>query len=126
MSQVTKVKNEISLLNWQRLIDDKNQSGLSVRKWCELHEVSTHAYYYWLRKIREKAIDQLPAEIRDSLKISGENERPPAFRRLEVESPAPGYQADVTVHLPNATLEVSNGAEQSTVEAVLLALRAVC
>lgn len=126
MSKVTKVKNELSLLNWQHMIEDKNQSGLSIRKWCELNNVSTHAYYYWLRKIREKAIDQLPAEVKNSISIPDKEDRPATFRKLEVSTPSPHYQAAVMIHLPNATLEVNNGADQSTVEAVLLALRTVC
>ena len=41
-------------------------------------------------------------------------------------SPLPDTKAAVIIHLPNATLEVNEGASQQTVQAVLLALQNVC
>ena len=37
-----------------------------------------------------------------------------------------GMQAAVVVHLPMATVEVAQGTDRQTVEAVLLALKSVC
>ncbi len=53
-------------------------------------------------------------------------EKTVAFKKLEVMSPLPDTKAAVIIHLPNATLEVNEGASQQTVQAVLLALQNVC
>ena len=51
---------------------------------------------------------------------------PVTFKKLEVQSLVPDTQAAVIIHLFDATLEIHNGANQQTVEAVLLALKSVC
>ncbi|MBQ1241560.1 MAG: IS66 family insertion sequence element accessory protein TnpB, partial [Lachnospiraceae bacterium] len=53
-------------------------------------------------------------------------EKPVTFKKLEVTSPLPNTQAAVIIRLPNATLEINEGASQQTVQAVLLALQSVC
>ena len=53
-------------------------------------------------------------------------EPPVVFKALEVTSSVNGMQAAVIVHLPQATVEIAQGTDQQTVEAVLLALKSVC
>ena len=48
--------NQIRLIEWTRIIKDRCQSGLKVDKYCEQLRLSRHAYYYWLRKVKEAAI----------------------------------------------------------------------
>ena len=51
------VTNQIRLSQWNQIVHDRNESGLSVADYCEQHELSINAYYYWLRKIRQAAIE---------------------------------------------------------------------
>ena len=44
------MKQEIISL-WQERIADKKASGLKLKEWCERNQLTTHAYYYWKRKI---------------------------------------------------------------------------
>ena len=53
-------------------------------------------------------------------------DKPAVFKKLEVVSPLPDTRAAVIIRLPNATLEINEGASQQTVQAVLLALQSVC
>ena len=48
------------------------------------------------------------------------------FKKLDIQTPIPHTKAAVLIHLPVATIEVQNGVDQQTVEAVLLALKTVC
>ena len=48
--------NQIRLSEWTRIIKDRCQSGLKVDEYCEQHQLSRHAYYYWLRKVKESAL----------------------------------------------------------------------
>ena len=61
-----------------------------------------------------------------TLPAKAETEKPITFKQLEVQSPVSGMQAAVIIRLPSATVEVAQGTDQQTVEAVLLALKAVC
>lgn len=91
---------------------------MKIDDWCDANGVTRHAYYYWLRKVRQSVCQDLLA-VNEPQKIT-------TFKRLEVQTPAAGAQAAVIIHLPAATLEVHNGASQQTVEAVLLALKSLC
>jgi len=86
-----------------------------VREWCEANGVTQDAYYYWLRKIRKIACQNLPAV-----------DSPTVFRKLDVNAPVSDPRGAVIIHLPTTTLEVQNGASKQTVEAVLLALKSIC
>ena len=118
MDQVTLVKNQYRLEQWTRLIQDCQSSGMRVDDWCEANGVTHHAYYYWLRKVRKAACQDLS--------VTSEMESSTHFKQLEVQLPAANTQAAVIIHLPSAALEIQNGAAQQTVEAVLLALKSIC
>lgn len=47
---------QIRMQQWSQVIHAKNESGLTVKEYCESHNISENAYYYWLRKIRTSAI----------------------------------------------------------------------
>lgn len=38
-------------------------SGLSARAWCNENDIGQDKFYYWLNKLRQAAIDQLPEEL---------------------------------------------------------------
>ena len=50
--------NQIRTQQWAQIIQDRNNSGLKVDEYCELHQLSRHAYYYWLRKVKEAALTE--------------------------------------------------------------------
>ena len=118
MDQVTLVKNQYRLEQWTRLIQDCQSSGMRVDDWCEANGVTHHAYYYWLRKVRKAACQDLS--------VTSKMESSAHFQQLEVQAPTANTQAAVIIHRPSATLEIQNGATQQTVEAVLLALKSIC
>lgn len=125
MAKLSKVKHELMLKQWSGLLDNFASSGLTVAQWCAYNNTTRHQFYYWQKRVREKALDQLPEDIKNEL-ISADESTPVAFKKLEVASPVPGYQPAVVIRLNNATLEIQDGASQSTVEAVLLALKNIC
>ena len=112
MEQVTKVRKYLKREQWKSLIKECQSSGMTVTAWCGLNGICEQTYYRNLKKLRE-----VPATA---------PEKTVAFKKLEVMSPLPDTKAAVIIHLPNATLEVNEGASQQTVQAVLLALQNVC
>lgn len=47
------VRTQVRMAQWQNIIQECKNSGMTVSDFCEKRNLSWHAYYYWLRKIRE-------------------------------------------------------------------------
>ncbi len=119
MDQVTKVRKYIKREQWKTLIKECQSSGMTVTAWCSLNGICEQTYYRNLKKLREELCENLPTPVDVS-------EMPVAFKKLEVMSPLSDTKAAVIIRLPNATLEINEGASQQTVQAVLPALQSIC
>lgn len=47
------IRTRVRMAQWQSIIKECKESGMTVAEFCEDRNISWHAYYYWLRKIRE-------------------------------------------------------------------------
>lgn len=119
MDQVSQVKRQFRMEQWRKYITECQASGMSVRSWCKQNNLSEQTYYKYLRRFRQELCDSLPVPAEPP-------EQPVQFSRLTVQTSVPHTQAAIVIHFSNATIEVQNGVDQQTVEAVLLALKTVC
>ena len=119
MDQVTKVRKYLKREQWKTLIKECQSSGMTVTAWCKVNGICEQTYYRNLKCLREELCENLPVPL-------DVPEKTVSFKKLEVMTPLPNTQAAVIIRLPQATLEVSEGASQQTVQAVLLALQSVC
>ena len=63
MDKIAMVKKEIQLQNWSDKEIARQESGLTVTEWCRQEKISTSAYYYRLRRIRENRCEQIPVPV---------------------------------------------------------------
>lgn len=49
---------EIRIQQWAGIIRSRNDSGMTVDEFCELNNISRNQYYYWLRKLKEHALER--------------------------------------------------------------------
>ena len=119
MDQVSLVKKQFRMEQWKQRILECQASGMTVTSWCKQHGFAEQTYYRYLKLLRQELCDALPVPVQ-------EQSKPVQFSKLEVQSPLPDTRAAVIIRLPNATLEINEGASQQTVQAVLLALQSVC
>ena len=49
---------QIPMQQWAATIKDCRASGMTVDDYCQQHGISHDAYYYWLRKVKEAALNQ--------------------------------------------------------------------
>ena len=100
---ITEIKSKVSLQEWQQRVLDCQNSGMSVKAWCQQNGISTGSYYFHLRKIRESVLEEnqiIPLEPPKAVSSTG----------IHIES------AGITITLPENTAP-----EQLT--AVLTALK---
>ena len=124
MDNVIKVRSEVHMQEWAGLIAECQASTKTVTSWCEEHGINKKTYYYWLRKVRLRAMQSMP-EYNSGVPVT-QNSENPSFKPLKICTPATSGDTAVTLHLPNATLDVARGADRETIEAVLQALKTVC
>ena len=63
MDKLAMVKKKIQLQNWSDKELARQESGLTVTEWCRQEKISTSAYYYRLRRIRESLCEQIPVAV---------------------------------------------------------------
>lgn len=59
---VDKLSQEVKMQQWANLIKTCRESELSVKEWCKQNNIAEQTYYYWLKKIREKLVEQTPIQ----------------------------------------------------------------
>lgn len=119
MDKVSIVKRQFRMEEWRKRISECQSSGVPVSHWCKQNGYCEQTYYKYLKRIREEMVDALPVSVT-------EQSKPAVFKRLEVNTPVPGTQAAVIIRLNGATVEITEGTSQQTIQAVLLALQSVC
>ena len=103
MDKVTLVKQEIRAVKWAEQVQSCQSSGMTASQWCRENRINLKTYYYHLRRVREKACEQIPVAI-----------------TLLPE------KNDTTVTVRNAngiTAEIADGTSAATIEAVIRALK---
>lgn len=120
MDEITKVKTKFRKEQWARLIQECQNSGLTIKNWCSQNGVSEHAYYYWLRRIRESAFPRHLPEAHN------ESTNPIVFAPLRVKEEPSSVHSPIIIHMPNADIEVGEGSSLRTLEMVLSALKKQC
>jgi putative transposase len=56
---VQKITADYRLSQWAKVIQAKHESGLTVKEFCLTAGINKNAYYYWQRKLREAACEEL-------------------------------------------------------------------
>ena len=57
--KIGEVKKEFQLQQWRGMVQERMDSGLSVKAWCAERGITEHMYYYRLRQLRLGACQAL-------------------------------------------------------------------
>lgn len=57
--KISEVKREFQLQQWRGMVQERKESGLSVKEWCAGCGITEHVYYYRLRQLRMSACQAL-------------------------------------------------------------------
>ena len=60
MADVLAVRDEYRLQEWAQIHRRCRESGLSNREFCRQNGIAEKTFYYWLKKLREAAIETQP------------------------------------------------------------------
>jgi transposase-like protein len=100
MSKTQKARREV----WRELIAKQQQSGLSVRAFCQRHGTSEYSFYHW----RKRLADELPMKF--------------ALVETSPRAPAPVAAVEVVL-ISGERLRIVPGVDAATLRLVLSVLR---
>jgi len=121
---VKEVTHAYQLQRWAELVADCKSSGKSIASWCAEQGLNSKTYYYWQRKVRERALGQMTVCQGESLQTASRISAP-SFAEYKISTQSTSSAA-VTLHLNCGTLEIHNNADQAIIESTLRALRSIC
>lgn len=108
MSSALQVMNmDQTAAEWADRIRSCRGSGLSVRQWCSDHKLSPQTYYRWKKRLFDMVKAQQEIQFAD----------------VTPERPSPVGGVAVTVRISGAEVDIHNGADAATIEAVLRAVK---
>ena len=117
---VQRTVQNIRIQGWINQVKECEQSGLSVRQWCEANGVSTKTYYFHRKRVREELLSNMESGLSTKMySILPKQKENPVFAALPV---MPRNRTAINVIIGAYTAEIQNGADIDTVEGVLRTL----
>lgn len=122
MDQIT---HEMRLKNWTHVVEECNnrQQGVTVKQWLHDNDINEKVYYYWLRRVRQAAYDQMKAEQTGELTVVPNN------KVSYAEITLTGNTSSRTSNVPAAVISAGNISidisEQASEEFLIRLMRAM-
>lgn len=106
-------KHEILKSQWQKVIKDQSESGLSIRELCRENNIAHGKFYYWQRVIREEALIKA-----GTLAVTGQTQF--AEVKLIITEFKSNSQGTCAILRSNGNeIEILNGTDPNTLGTVL-------
>ncbi len=114
-------KRSYCIQQWKSIIQDRNNSGMTVDAYCKQNGLSRHYYFYWLRIIREETLNQptssgfvklsLPADVGSETSM---------LTTIPIEKPAP---SQLTLSINGIAIQVSENTSSALLAKMLGVIR---
>jgi len=121
---VKETAHAYKLQQWTGLICDCKASGKTVTAWCAEQNINTKTYYYWQRRVREAACEQLAVQEAPSLPMVPIGDVPEFAEYRQPNLKEAG--SAITLHISGAIVEIHNDADADVIASTLNALKNIC
>jgi transposase-like protein len=120
MVDTREIAEEYRLAHWAQVMQDRAQSGLSIKAYCRQIGICGNTYYYWQRRLRAAASEVLavPEQAEKSLVPRG-------WAKCEASSPEVKDTA-LTIEIGSYRVSVETGASMKLLGEVCRTLAALC
>lgn len=110
---ITEIKTQMHMQEWEKLINARQDSGLTIKQWCQQNNVSESQYYYYLKKLRLTACEVLPRKHQDEMQFALVPKHEHSSGTLNAVT------CNIRVTLPNAVVEICDGANEAQLKSTL-------
>lgn len=114
MDQIT---HRVRAEEWKAIIEQcqARPEGQTAKQWLADNGISDKTYYYWLRKLRRQAYDEL-AQTKEVTAVVHDKTTPVALAEIPAEViMEPERYTAVTIRLKRSTIEISNAVSDSLI-----------
>ena len=116
------VTTNYRMKEWTGIVQDRINSGLSINEYCKQNGLSRNAYFYWLKKIRNRIIIDAPALTEES------TQSPISFQELSIPKPSVPVvtpQDQISIGINGMTINVTKDTSKELLLRVLEVARHV-
>lgn len=115
----TTLTKQLKLQQWSKIFQMRKSSGLTITEYCKENSIQPSKYYYWLKRVRQVACDQLPAPLSKPANpiVPVTFEEPAALLESNVCS---SYAMRITIS--GVSVEFTNDATSRLIESALQVL----
>ena len=113
MNGIMEIRRQVRLSQWSAMVREREESGLSVKAYCEQTGIAAKTYYYRLRKLREAAVEQARFEATQPELVQF---TPPAEYAV-------GQAQSIVIKTADTTIEIPVNVQPDVVAAAVSFLR---
>jgi len=119
-----KITKEYRISHWSQIIQERNESGLSIKAYCEKVGIHQNVYHYWQRRLREAAImasghEETITEINLPVPV------PDGWAVCESKDMA-NAQSTIQIEIGNSRISASESTNPELLEKVCKVLMSLC
>lgn len=119
MAAATNNTETYRLKQWEGIIQDRQASGLSVKEFCEKAGCHPNKYYYWQRKLRDRAtVETLPNNRACEIAPSG-------WAVCNITDP-PCLNSSLSIQIGQYRINISGAVDEIQLETVCRVLVRLC
>ena len=113
MNGIMEIRRQVRLSQWSAMVREREESGLSVKAYCEQTGIAAKTYYYRLRRLRESAVEQARSEAA----------QPELVQFTPLAEYAVGQAQRIVIKTADTTIEIPVNVQPDVVAAAVSFLR---
>ena len=98
MKNTREIAEEYRLSHWAGIMRERAGSGLSIKAYCEREGMPPNRYFYWQRKLREAAVNELSSPEASALPA------PVGWTQVEETKPPKAEGSEVVVEIGSSRI----------------------
>ena len=121
-----KITHEMRLSNWKNIVEECSHRphGVTVTQWLKDNGINEKVYYYWLRRVRQAAYNQMKTENSTEISLPLNNNVSYAEITLTNNAPAKSLSGTVAVlSTGNINIDISESASEEFLIKLMRAMR---
>lgn len=121
MSEVVKARQCFQEYEWIEIFKARKVCGKSVTRFCKDEHITESSYYYWLKKIREKALTGLDTSESQPI-VPVQLKQTSDFRNQDFEN----QEAGICIRIGEISIDIREDVSSEMICDVVNAVRQSC